>query len=359
MKKTKKEKDSKQNINMLRGQTLTVVDILLFMARYVKVFFVIPIIFVSISFLYLLFFSSPSYQSTAQILSSTKTANNRLTGIASQLGVEIPITQNEPKWDYKNILMSRTLAKSLLYKTFDTEKYGKGQTLLYILNNGNNVLPENKNAKELIAINNINSNMLNVSENNKTNTLELRFNTFEPKLAKELLESLIGELDKHLKDFAKRSTSETKHFIEERILETQAELENKEEALKDFTMRNRRIENSPLLLLEKQRLMREVTVLTGVFTTLKQQYETTKIEELRDSDYIIVLDKPDLPFKAISPNLRIRLIFSLVYGLGIGLILALVLEFNRQIDNKEKAKLSEAKLFVVSFINKIKFSSRN
>ena len=43
--------------------------------------------------------------------------------------------------------------------------------------------------------------------------------------------------------------------------------------------RNRRIENSPSLQLEQQRLGREVTVLTGVFTTLKQQLETTKIEE--------------------------------------------------------------------------------
>ena len=36
---------------------------------------------------------------------------------------------------------------------------------------------------------------------------------------------------------------------------------------------NRRIENSPALLLEQQRLQREVTVLIGVFTTLKQQLE--------------------------------------------------------------------------------------
>ena len=44
--------------------------------------------------------------------------------------------------------------------------------------------------------------------------------------------------------------------------------------------RNRRIENSPALQLEEQRLSREVAVLTGVFTTLKQQFETTKIEEV-------------------------------------------------------------------------------
>ena len=44
-----------------------------------------------------------------------------------------------------------------------------------------------------------------------------------------------------------------------------------EENLKVFMARNRRIENSPALQLEEQRLSREVAVLTGVFTTLKQQ----------------------------------------------------------------------------------------
>ena len=39
-----------------------------------------------------------------------------------------------------------------------------------------------------------------------------------------------------------------------------------EENLKVFMDRNRRIENSPALQLQQQRLAREVTVLTGVFT---------------------------------------------------------------------------------------------
>ena len=56
--------------------------------------------------------------------------------------------------------------------------------------------------------------------------------------------------------------------------------------------RNRRIENSPALQLEQQRLGRG-NGLTGVFTTLKQQLETTKIEEVKESNYVIVLDPPE------------------------------------------------------------------
>ena len=70
-----------------------------------------------------------------------------------------------------------------------------------------------------------------------------------------------------------------------------------EEDLRVFMDRNRRIENSPALQLERQRLNREVSVLTGVFTTLKQQLETTKIEEVKESDYVIILDSPEIPLR--------------------------------------------------------------
>ena len=68
--------------------------------------------------------------------------------------------------------------------------------------------------------------------------------------------------------------------------------------------RNRRIENSPLLLLEQQRLNREVSVLTGVFTTLKQQLETTKIEEMREADYVVLVDPPEVPIIKAEPKER-------------------------------------------------------
>ena len=84
--------------------------------------------------------------------------------------------------------------------------------------------------------------------------------------------------------------NDTKQFIEERIIDVEKELIAAEEDLKVFMDRNRRIENSPALQLEQQRLGREVTVLTGVFTTLKQQLETTKIEEVKEIVFAIFSD---------------------------------------------------------------------
>ena len=113
---------------------------------------------------------------------------------------------------------------------------------------------------------------------------------------------MIKELDSHQRKYNKTKTSNTKKFIEERINSTKNELISAEEKLRVFMDRNRRIENSPALQLEqgRERLGREVTVLTGVFTTLKQQYETTKIEEVKESDYVVVIDPPESLLKDLS-----------------------------------------------------------
>ena len=76
--------------------------------------------------------------------------------------------------------------------------------------------------------------------------------------------------------------------------------------------RDFKIENSPSLQLVENRLAREVQVLIGVYTSLKQQLENTKIEEVKDSDYIVVIDSPLLPIIHESPRKKrfVILVFS-------------------------------------------------
>ena len=91
----------------------------------------------------------------------------------------------------------------------------------------------------------------------KNNFYELVISAPEANLSKQLAEAVISELDTYQRDLNKNKTSETRIFIEERIEQTRFELENAEENLKNFVDRNRRIENSPALQLQQQRLARK------------------------------------------------------------------------------------------------------
>ena len=106
--------------------------------------------------------------------------------------------------------------------------------------------------------------------------------------------------------------------------------------------RNRRIENSPALQLERQRLTREVTVLTGVFTTLKQQYETTKIEEVKESDYVVILDPPEVPLIRSKPRKKKMVILAGLLGIALGIGIAFVLGYIRNTEEEEKEKIGPA-----------------
>ena len=329
--------------------TISLMDIMLTLARHLKVIIITPTILCTLTIIYVLFFAKPIYTSTSKIISSSSGGGSQAAGLAAQFGINIPTGESEPKWVYPEIIKSRTLAKAVLKQKFDTNKFGLQKSLLQILTYGNDEPEFNLDTLEIMAVNNF-LKMITITEDKLTAILTLYINASEPSLAAEINKVLIGELDAHQRKYNKAKTSDTKQFIEERIIDTEKELMAAEEDLKIFMDRNRRIENSPALQLEQQRLGREVTVLTGVFTTLKQQLETTKIEEVKESDYVVVLDPPEVPLQRSKPNKKLMVILAGILGIGFGIVLAFIWEYASNSDKEEKDKMSEAKFLIIKNI---------
>ena len=333
--------------------TISLIDIMLTLARHLKVIIITPTILCTLTIIYVLFFTKPVYTSTAKIMSSSSGGGmSQATGLAAQFGINIPTGQSEPKWVYPEIIKSRTLARAVLKQKFDTNEFGHQKSLLQILTYGKEKPANGMDTLEIKAVDSF-LGMIGIAEDKITAILTLKINAPEPNLAAEINKALIEELDAHQRKYNKAKTLDTKQFIEERIIDTEKELMAAEEALKVFMDRNRRIENSPALQLKKQRLGREVTVLTGVFTTLKQQLETTKIEEVKESDYVVVLDSPEVPLQRSKPNKKLMVILAGFIGLGLGIILAFVREFAANSEKEEKDKMSEAKSLILKNISEL------
>ena len=333
--------------------TISFADLVLAIARHLKIIIYIPMIFCTLTIIYAFFIVEPIYTSTAKIMSSsTERSNSHALNLAAQFGVNLPTSSSEPKWVYKEIIKSRTLAKVVLKRKFNTVQFGEGVSLLQILTFG---LKEPKENLEIIEIKAVDKllNMINISENIKTSIMTLSVNAKEPRLASEINKTFIEALDAHQRKYNKAQTSDTKQFIERRIIDTEKELISAEENLKVFMNRNRNIDNSPSLQLQKQRLDREVAVLTGVFTTLKQQLETTKIEEVKESDYVIVIDPPETPLLPSSPQKKRMVIFAGIFGMFIGVGITFIREFALRHVKEEKDKLSKAKSLILQNISQI------
>ena len=340
--------------------TISLADIMLALARQVKVIIITPTIFCVLAIIYVLFFAKPVYTSTSKIMSSSSTdgGSSQAAGLAAQFGINIPTGRSEPKWVYPEVIKSRTLARLMLKRKFDTYKFGPQKNLLQILTYGNDNPQVGLDTLKIMAVNNL-LGMIDISEDLKTGILTLSIRALEPIFAAEVNQALIEELDRHQKKYNKTKTSDTKKFIQGRIFDTEKELMAAEENLKVFMARNRRIENSPALQLEEQRLSREVSVLTGVFTTLKQQLETTKIEELKESDYVITLDKPEIPILRSSPRKKELVILAGVIGIGIGIFIAFARTFISKIEKDDKEKIAQVKEVAIKNIYKLIPSNSN
>ena len=334
--------------------TFSIIDTIIILARNLKILIITPTIFCIITFIYVQYFAKPMYSSTAKIISSSGDGLSKAAGLAAQFGVNIPTGQKEVKWVYPSILKSRTLARAVLKRKFNTQKYGDQKSLLQILTHGNSEPDSGMDTLEFLAIEKFLS-MFGVTENKGTGIFTIELLTFEPRLASEITAALIEELDIHQQEYNRAKTNKTRRFIEERIYDVGKELDATEEALREFAVRNRRIENSPTLQLEQQRLSREVTVITGVFTTLKQQLETAKIEEVKESDYVVVLDPPDIPIVRSEPKKKQSIILAGILGIALGMVIGFIREYFSNSDNDERQKLNQARSLFLNNLSELFF----
>ena len=326
-----------QQPEYIEEDTISFFGFILILARQIRIIIITPTIFCTLTIIYVLFYTEPFYTSTAKIMSSSGGGGgvSQAAGLAAQFGIALPTGQSEPNWVYPEIIKSRTLARAMLKRKFDTKQFGPQKPLLQIFTFGNDEPKFSIDTLEIHALEGF-IKQIDISEDRNTGIYTLTMSTSEPQFASDIISVLIEELDAHQKEYNKAITSKARKFIEERIVAMGKELREAEETLKDFTVRNRRIENSPLLLLEQQRLAREVSIPAGVFTMLKQQLETTKIEEVKESDYVVVLDPPEAPLERSGPNRRKMVIFAGFLGIGLGMGLGLVIEFIKE--NQEKVK---------------------
>jgi uncharacterized protein involved in exopolysaccharide biosynthesis len=250
-------------------------------------------------------------------------------GLALQFGVSVPggeETSVTSSWIYPEIIQSRTLARAMLKRNFSTKEFGPDQSLMKILTYSEEEATFSQDTMEKNAVNSL-LGMINVSKDPKSSILILEVSASEPQFAADIITALIEELDRHQRKFKSTRISEKRQFITGRIEEVQVDLEKMEEKLKQFRYRNRQIQNSPSLLLEQERMIREVEVEKRIYITLKQEHELAKIQEVEETPVLHVLDPPEAPLERSTPKKSQTVILAGFFGIGLGVGLVFVREY--------------------------------
>jgi uncharacterized protein involved in exopolysaccharide biosynthesis len=227
------------------------------------------------------------FKSTATLLPETEKSKlaglGNLSELASLAGVstgEVSLTKL-----YPTIIKSESVLKNVIYAQYHTNKFKDPVNLIQFWEIEEKT-PERAYEAALKAL----SKGLDVSMDLKTGVVSLSIETREPQLSADILNNTTSELDRFIRTKRTTNASEERKWIEGRLVEVKGDLEKSERVLKEFRENNRRVIDSPQLLMEQDRLIREVQINSTLYIELKKQYELAKIEEIKNIPIINVMD---------------------------------------------------------------------
>lgn len=253
------------------------------------------------------------YRSTVVILPETNQGKlaglGGLSDLASLAGVNVGGEVSLSKL-YPTIVKSEAVLKNVIYQRYRTKSFPDSANLFKIWD-----VDEEKPQLAYETMLKSLGDGLDITLDNKTSVLSISILTQEPQLSADIVNSVARELDVFIRTKRTTNASEQRKWIEGRLKEVKVDLEKSENALKDFRENNRRIADSPQLMLEQERFIREVQINSTLYTELKKQYELTKIEEIKNIPIVNVMDagRPT----AIWEKPRKRIIVSVYFLLSI------------------------------------------
>ena len=252
-----------------------------------------------------------SFQSTAVLLpdidkSKLGSTSSNLSSLAAMAGVNLGGDVSVVRL-YPTILRSESVLKTVLYSKYHTIKYSDSINLIQYWE-----IKENNHEQEYeVALKKLRDG-LDVGMDLKTGVLTMSIETEEPQLSADILNNTICIADKFIRIQRNTNASEQRKWIEVRLVEVHADLSKAEDSLKVFREKNRIITGSPQLMLDQERLIRDVQINSAMYVELKRQYELAKIEEIRTTPIINVLDYGRAAAKRENPKRRIIVLVSLL-----------------------------------------------
>jgi uncharacterized protein involved in exopolysaccharide biosynthesis len=267
---------------------------------------------------------------------SSFTAEGRQTsvgGLAAQLGLALPGGDNRdsPQF-YVELLQSREILGAAVETKFSVPSISRTPATLvdiYGIKGADSAVRRDDAMARL-------SKAMDLSISARTNVVSVKVSASSPGLAQQLNRRLLDLLgDFNIRRRQSRA-SEERRFAEGRLASVKGELRVAEDRLQYFLQSNRDYRNSPSLQFSYERLQADVQLLRELVTTLQQSAEQAKIDEVRDTPTITMVESPDVP---VRPDPRGAVKYSLI-GFVLGTFLGMGIAFVRETMSRPHVRAS-------------------
>jgi len=272
----------------------------------------------------------PSYRATASFVTTDAglkmnlgglgglDAEPGLAGIASQFGLGSGRDPSESPAFYDQLLSSRELLTRVLLSRFADPRaptVADSLTLLAILRIHDD---DSQRALET-AVKQLRRKM-RVRVDLKTNLVVLTIDTRWSRLSADAANRAVALVSAFNKEQRLSRARARGDFLATRVAASQTELRAEEDSQRLFYERNRSWQNSPGLMVEERRLRRQVETANTLYLSLRQQYETARIDEVNTTPVITVVDQAVPPRRRQWPQRTLIVLTAAFLGVVLGVL---------------------------------------
>lgn len=269
----------------------------------------------SLLFLSPLLFTSRTYTSSVSFIPQARRQASALSGLAAQFGISSGDATSGPAF-YSELVRARVTLEAVVRQVTPPQLGGKpvGEILTT-----KGSTPEQRTD---FAIAELDSRIVS-SASPKTGIVSFAVTDRSAAVARYLATSILDAINSFNVNARQSQAAAERRFTERRLAEVREELRQSETAVEDFLTHNRgNIALSPQLSTERDRLTRAVEARREVVASLAQSFEQAKIDEVRDTPVITIINAPELPMKPDSRGGFRRLIIGVTLGAAVGGLLS-------------------------------------
>lgn len=265
------------------------------------------------------------YAANATFYPQTASTPSGVTGLAAQFGLTVPGTDpsTSPAF-YVGLAESREILGDVAETRFafvtDSGRVVATPTELYARQDSTPALRRDRAIEELRR-------RVTARPGGNTGMVELEVRASNPALARAMADTLLALINRFNLERRQSQAAAERRFAERRLAEVRDDLRAAENRVESFLQANRTYAESPTLRFEHDRLARSVSLTQSVHSTLVQAYEQAKLNEVRDTPVITVVESPEEPARP-EPRGTVRKTLLALIG---GAMLAVLLAFARDV----------------------------
>jgi uncharacterized protein involved in exopolysaccharide biosynthesis len=267
----------------------------------------------------------------------TSDSGGQISSIVSQFGFSLGSDDGSrsPEY-YADLLRTRTLLESVssgMYSNAVTDSIDLAGVL--------NIQESDDDIRRERVLRWLNRKALRVGTNPETGVITLWVKSSSARLSYELAHNLINEIE-YFNSSSRRSQAMAERvFLEEQVeksIQLLSEVENKQ---LEFLKANRLFRESPELLFENDRLTRIVSMRQQLHTSLYQAMQQAYLTEVRNTPVITIIQAPYIPVEPDQRRYLFYLTVSLLTGLIMGVVVALLKHNPGSFKGKEQLAYDE------------------